>query len=226
VWEDYFVELVSELGLGEPSRLAGLLGGALLVAADERPTAEVGFAHPEAAASGRLARNVANFFTRGRPGRFLVYSTHPAFGAAFQETLRHAGHTVVQAMRPGALAQYDGVFVGGDQEVDPDRLAEYVEHGGRVYLAGGTGEIPGEATFWNPLLRRFGLRFGTAPAGLSAEVAAFEPSPLFDGIRRLRAQGPTPIALLPGDWPDTRILSTQEGVNWWALYASGTGPKP
>jgi mono/diheme cytochrome c family protein len=220
VWEEQFAAVPVEMGLGEPAALsAGPRGGVLLVAADDLPTSfDAG--SRDAPAVARFIRNAASFLTRGRAGRLLIHTAHPSFGPSFQEVLSRAGHTVDQALAPVSLSSYDAVFSGGDGAVDPAALADYVAGGGKLYLAAGTGDIPGEASFWDPLLRRFGLRLWEPGRARTLRAAAFAPGPLFRGVESLPLHQPNPIALLPGDWPGTRILATAGPLNAWALFTT------
>jgi mono/diheme cytochrome c family protein len=220
VWEEQFAAVTVEMGLGEPAALsAGPRGGVLLVAADDLPTSfDAGTR--DAPAAARFIRNAASFLTRGRAGRVLIHTAHPAFGPSFQEVLSRAGHTVDQALSPVSLSGYDAVFTGGDGAVEPAALADYVAGGGKLYVAAGTGDIPGEASFWDPLLRRFGLRLWEPGRARSLRATAFAPGPLFRGVESLPLHQPNPIALLPGDWPGTRILATAGSVNAWALFTT------
>src|SRR5262245_17119015 len=135
--------------------------GKIFVAHDEWALTD--FAFQKAPNDSRaLILNVAAWFTDGRPGRFLAYSTNKAYqGPVLAQTLRSAGHGwTVSKSAPftlQTLAQYDAVFVGGD-EVDNTVLIDYVRAGGSVYLVGGTG-LGGvwEASHWNPFLNAFGL---------------------------------------------------------------------
>jgi hypothetical protein len=57
------------------------------------------------------------------------------------------------------LLTYDGIFISGDF-IDNYLLIQYVNSGGNVYLAGGSGDIASnEANQWNTFLGFFGLAF-------------------------------------------------------------------
>src|SRR2546428_5947661 len=90
--------------------------GKIVVSNDEWPLSDYGFAvAPDAR---RFALNLAAWFTGGRPGSFLVYSTNGGLtGFELAETMRGAGHTWHVTTNVGvtleALLDYDAVFVGG-----------------------------------------------------------------------------------------------------------------
>lgn len=88
-------------------------GGKLVVSSDEYPMSDNGFiSYPED--TKRFVLNVADYFTGGRPGHFLIYSTDFSYiGDSFEDTLTNAGHTVTRDMNPDSLEVYDAVFTGG-----------------------------------------------------------------------------------------------------------------
>jgi hypothetical protein len=168
--------------------------GKIVVSNDEWPLSETGFSQAPDAAT--FARNIAAWFTGGQPGDFLVYSTNFSLTEFSPDpsalpvpsplcpTLIAARHTcTVNPSLPfdlPTLQGFNGVFLAGKVNGGvPDNtvLIEYVEHGGNVYLAGGTG-MPGgfrdaseEAAAWNPLLNHFGLAFeGSTYNGVSGTL--------------------------------------------------------
>jgi hypothetical protein len=186
--------------------------GVLIVAADEWATTP-----DDNAQYSQFIHNVASYFTGGALGSFLVYSSHWTFGPEFQAVLTSAGHDVTVTLSPASLDSYDAVFVGGNDNVDRQALAEYIGRGGKVYLAGGTA-MPAEETFWNVLLQPFGVSISGHVYTNFLHVTAFGDTPIFAGISSLRGSGPTPISLLPGSWPNTHVVSSEFGFNWWAIY--------
>jgi hypothetical protein len=176
--------------------------------------------------SAALARNVAAWFTGGRPGRFLVYSTN--FGLrdqALAATMRGAGHSwTVRTDVPfnlDTLVQYDAVFLAGDR-ADTSVLIDYVRTGGHVFLLGGTG-IGGaaEAAHWNVFLNAFGLEMDSRydPARQPAIRAIASASPLFSGVTVLYEQlGNALTKLDPAD-VDTHILVWSDQARGRGIYA-------
>src|SRR5947207_2905453 len=128
-----------------------LAAGKVLVSNDEWPLSDYGYRlAPDAE---RFALNVADFFTGGgRPGRFLVYSTNWGLtGDRLAATMRGAGHAWT-VKNPAAapledFGQYDAVFVG-QNSVSAQRLTDYVNGGGNVYVMSGTGYGVAD-TNWN-----------------------------------------------------------------------------
>jgi hypothetical protein len=199
--------------------------GKIFVAHDEWALTD--FAFQKAPTDSRaLVLNVAAWFTGGRPGRFLAYSTNKAYqGPVLAQTLRNAGHTwTVSKSAPftlQTLVQYDAVFVGGD-EVDNTVLIDYVRAGGSVYLVGGTG-LGGvwEASHWNPFLNAFGLNM-VRDYNLSRAAGLWpiaSDSPLLQGVSRLYESTGNPLTKLDADDLNTQILAWSDPSRGHGLYA-------
>jgi hypothetical protein len=162
--------------------------GKVIAANDEWPLSDSGF--QRAPDTARFALNLADFFTSGHPGRFLVYSTNWGLtGNRLAATMRGAGHswTVKSPLAwPNEdLSQYDAVFVGQNPDaVQAARLINYVSRGGNVYVMSGTGHGNAD-TRWNSFLRAFGLRFSSRTNGLTDVTPITSSHPLFEGVRSL-----------------------------------------
>jgi RHS repeat-associated protein len=174
-----------------PDQAVNLLGtpspkGNIVVNHDEWTISNEGFdSAPDAA---QFAQNLASFFTGGRPGRFLAYSSN--FGVTneqFVSTLTGAGHTLtvstgVDFSLPNLL-QYDGVFLAADH-ADNAVLINYVKAGGNVYLALGTG-VGGpfaEAARWNTFLNAFDLNARAEYNLISGVFPVTSQHPVFAGV--------------------------------------------
>ena len=121
--------------------------------------------------AGAFAANIANWFSPGGPGSFLVYSNSWGLdNATFTGALTGAGHSVtVNTAAPftlPGLSAYDGVFLGGYVGAyDASVLTSYVNGGGNVYLMGGVG-VSGEDSIWDGFLNNFGFEFGPSYNGI------------------------------------------------------------
>jgi hypothetical protein len=200
--------------------------GKIFVSHDEFLLSDYGYLQtPDA---HQLALNVAAWFTGGRPGRFLVHSSHYALtGADLASTMTAAGHTWVVSMDAtftlANLRRYDGVFLAGDP-VDNAVLIDYVHAGGHVYLEGGTG-IGGnivEAAHWNHFLNAFGLALGPyydfgRPPGVYSIVSN---SPLFAGVTTLYEDIGNPVVKLDPADPEVQVLVSDNGQALFATYAT------
>ena len=82
--------------------------------------------------------------------------------------------------------QYDAIYLAGDA-ADNLVLIDYVNAGGNVYLAGGTGDggAGPEAARWNLLLNTFGLNFGNSYNDVFGTYAMTSVHPLFVGMSGL-----------------------------------------
>jgi hypothetical protein len=176
--------------------------------------------------SRALALNVAAWFTGGRPGRFLAYSSNKAYkDPILAQTLRNAGHSWTVSMSAPfslqTLAQYDAVFVGGD-EVDNTVLIDYVRAGGSVFVVGGTG-LGGlwEASHWNRFLNAFGLNM-VREYDLSRATGVWpidSDSPLLAGVTQLYETVGNPLTRLDPNDLNTQILAWSDQARGRGLFA-------
>jgi choice-of-anchor A domain-containing protein len=199
----------------------GPLAGRIVVNHDEWTLSNSGFAQNGNAAA--FARNVAQWFTGGRPGRFLAYSTN--FGlteSTLASVMRAAGHTwTVSTSAPFTLAtlsQYDAVFLGGSP-VDTSVLTQYVRQGGNVYLMAGTGiGAAYEASIWNPFLGVFGLRYASAYNGFCSTVGGTSTHPVLSAIPSLYYCSGNSVSRLSSTDPNTAIIHTYSGQGLIAVF--------
>jgi hypothetical protein len=205
--------------------------GRIVVSNDEWPLSDTGFTQARDANAATFADNVARWFTEGANGRFLVYSNN--FGLtepSLTNALTAAGHTVdVQQSGSVTLEQlrgYDGVFVGGRHGMGTTALlANYVQGGGHVYLAGGTGAFSGnamiEGSIWGAdFLNLFNLRFGTAFNTITGLVPTVSAHPIFGGVAQLYQDGGLSVAEIDPADEHTDILVSSGGQGLYAVYDS------
>ena len=197
--------------------------GKVFVNADEWTLSNTGFT--KAPAARIFAQNLASWFSGGRPGKFLVYSTN--FGlteSSFLSALKAAGHTVtVNVNAPfnvQALLGYDGVFLGGNA-ADSNVLIEYVKSGGCVYLCGGTGaggSGAGEASMWKTFLNAIGLRFEPVWDGYTSNYAPQQNHPTLKDVTALYASNGNPLTDIDPESPANQIafgLGPNKGLLAW-----------
>lgn len=179
---------------------------------------------------GVFAVNVANSFTGGQPGTFLAYSSN--FGltqSMLAAAMTGAGHawtvSMAQPFTVATLLNYDGVFIGGNNNLSSQVLIDYVNADGNVYIFGGAGGGFEPATF-NPFLNTFGLSFNAPYNGLTSSLAISSPHPLFAGVDHLYySSGSTITDLTPGDSSSQIVLSAPAGQGLIAVYDDATcGP--
>lgn len=189
----------------------GALAGRIVVAHDEWTFTDTGFVQsPDA---GVFADNVARFFTGGPNGTFHAASSNFGLtGGSLAGAMSGAGHTwTVGALTFNlpTLLGFDGIFLAGPiAGFDANVLASYVNMGGNVYLAGGTGSFgsaSAEAAFWDPFLNQFDLDFGSVFNSLSGNHPTQPPPhPIFAGVASLFEDNGNTISPLVAN-PDVSI---------------------
>jgi hypothetical protein len=200
--------------------------GKIFVSGDEWVLSDVAF--QTAPDTERFVVNLTGWFTNGRRGNFLGYSTN--FGLTQPQlagAMAAAGHswtvgTDMDLSLP-ALLRYDGIFLAGTV-VDNAVLIDYVRAGGNVFLEGGTGwgRAPGEAASWNTFLNAFGLNFEPIYVRPSLDALSIIPGPpVFEGVHGLLFNFGNPISKLHSADPDTQILLSVDGYGMFATYETG-----
>lgn len=222
IHEDETHDRTTSQHLSELSPASVPLSGRIVVNHDEWTLSDVGFSQTGNAAA--FARNIAQWFTGGRPGRFLAYS--PNFGlqgSALATTLRNAGHTWTATINVpftlGTLRQYDAVFLGGYQ-ADTTVLTQYVREGGNVYLMAGTGwgGSAFEAAQWNPFLEAFGMRFAPVYNQIGGVMGGMTVHPVLSGVPSLFYDNGNSIVRLDSSDPHTAIIHAYSNQGLLAVF--------
>ncbi len=205
------------------------LAGRIVVANDEWTLSDSGFFSPNDPT--KFAQNVGAWFGGGT---FLVYSNNFGLtGGSLATAMISASYGWDVSTDPSKLnnlSAYSGIFVAGTA-VDNNLLIDYVNAGGDVYLAGGTG-VGGsvaEAAQWNTFLNAFGLGFGSSYNGVGGDVAISSPHPIFSGVDSLyQNNGNDALDILVSD-PLGQVLVSSNGHGLYAVYDSGSAapvPEP
>jgi len=225
---------IAAAGMAALISLAGITtaaqAGKIVVNNDEWTFTDLAFswASPDTA---KFAENIANYFAGGTGGNFLVYSNNQAFtGSSLASTVSGAGHNwTVDTAIPftlSALSVYDGIFITAfPHAADTSVMIDYVNNGGSIYLAGGTGSLgaTGEAAVWNPFLNAFGLTFDGAAdynmvSGIFPVEAGFF---LTKGVDDLfYSNGLTVKKTGTLQYPYTQIFGYANGFGALAIYDS------
>jgi hypothetical protein len=205
--------------------------GKILVSHDERAWTEDGFVR--APGARQFARNVAAWFTGGRPGKFLVYSKNFGLtGATLASVMTEAGHTwTVTTDAPFTLAtlqQYDAVFLTGTNPAVPtDVLTDYVRGGGRVFLGAGTCcDESVEAAQWNPFLHAFGLGYQPKLNNVANTVPIDSAEPVFAGVPSLYQGYGSVLEVTDPTNSNVRPLVSHSGYLLYAAYEGRSIPVP
>jgi hypothetical protein len=197
----------SILGLVRPARLVfagvavacctSVYAGKIVVDNDEWTLSDAGFGAEGAANGTAYAQNAAAYLTGGS-GPVLIYSDN--FGldsASLQTALTLGGYGVTEdpsvatPFTAASLSAYKAVFLGGDalSSAEISALTTYENHGGGVYIAAGTGTIPGgsvaEAAQWNSFLNSYGLSLGSVYNGIVGDITVVSTSPVLAGVAQL-----------------------------------------
>ena len=123
------------------------------------------------------------------------------------------------------ISAYDGIFLAGNA-ANNTALIDYVNSGGNVYLAGGTGGgAAAEADRWNVFLNEFGLGFGSFYNGVDGSIAISNSHPIFSEVDHLyQNNGNDTLDLVAWD-PKSEILVSQDGHGLYGVYDSAV-PEP
>ncbi len=214
--------------------------GRIVVNHDEWTFSSTGFGAAPAGATAAFAQNVGSWLNGGNPGNYLVYSGN--FGLTFGGlvTAMAAGGHVLSYWTPSVgspvtaaiLSAYDGVFVSGPvPDANPNVAAElvaYVQGGGSLYLAGGTGSFGGpglEANFWNPVLNPFGLTIASNFNGYGGVLATVFSHPIFAGVPALDFNNGNSVSAF-GAAPNVTIFGTAAKPGLFGVYDGGAFAPP
>jgi len=195
----------------------------IVVANDEWPLSDADWNTPD---SELFALNVAKWFTGGVSGRFLVYSTDFGLtGSTLSNTMISAGNSW-EIVDPSSfshfdaaylLQYFDAIFLAGNP-ADNSVLISYVNQGGNVYLAGGTGPEGYEEAQWNQFLSTFGLQFGYHWNAIVGNVTIDSSHPIFEGVHQLyQVNGNSIFPTDPAN-AHAQILVSKNGQGLYAVY--------
>ncbi|MEZ4312476.1 MAG: hypothetical protein R3F14_30990 [Polyangiaceae bacterium] len=191
--------------------------GKVVVCFDDWAMSNDGFSQAD---GSRYASNVLDYFHPGPGGRFFARTNYEgvnqpvAFASSFRGVVVGRGAALDMAdTLPADLSVYDALFLCGAEASAP-ALTAYVQQGGCVYIAGGSGG--NDASLWNAFLSQFGIVMapGVSPAtGSLAIHSTGEPlvrpgHPLLEGVSSLLFLGGTQINLASGSPSSTVVAGT------------------
>jgi hypothetical protein len=190
-----------------------------------------GWAGPEN--TDRLVSNIANFLTGGS-GKILIYSSNFGVGGAwdgtgdepdFLQSLTNAGYSYdVDKTGEKKFEDYKAIFLAGNVGVNKhDALANYVNRGGGVFLAMGTGRVEfpspaSEAAAWNPFLHRFGLNLEPTYNLFSGTYSASPEHSIFNGVGSIYYNNGNTITLTEPRNPYASIIQKSPGQEQYGLF--------
>jgi hypothetical protein len=188
------------------------LAGRIVVNHDEWTVSNSGYANAGAANVDRFAKNLAAFLAGGGTGAILIASSN--FGLTDALHLGSLGAWTVTVnsaatLDAATLSGFDAVYLAGAASYptapEVTALINYVNGGGGVYIAAGTGDLGavGEAGAWSSFLGPFGLQLDTVYNGIGGTIASTGASyahPIFAGVAQLfYSNGQTVFDTLPLD---------------------------
>lgn len=200
--------------------------GKIVVNHDEWTLSGTGFSQQPVEAV-RFANNLANWFAEDGSGNFLIYSTNfGLYNNPFINMLAAAGHSVTASTAvPFTLANlmaYDAVFLAGDP-ADNTVLTDYVNAGGGVYIALGTGWA-NEQSMWTTFLANFGLAYGWPYNGIGGNLPSGAAHPVLSGVQNLYYNNGNTVSLTPSAGPETQILLSYNGQGLIGVYEANCDP--
>jgi len=206
--------------------------GKIVLANDEWTLSDSGYsANP--ANTNQFVQNVVSWFDGSLSGgKLLAYSNNFGLtGTNLNNSITNTGNTWTVStgitFDLATLSQYSAIFLAGNP-ANNQVLIDYVNHGGNVYLAGGTGGggAAAEAAQWNTFLNAFGLGFGAFYNGVGGNIAINSNHPIFNNITSLyENNGNNTLDISLGD-PRGQVLVDQGGNGLYAVYDSGGNPVP
>lgn len=209
--------------------------GTIVVNGDEWTLSDSGYSLAGASNADTFAQNLIAFLDGDgvAGGNALIYSTNFGLtGSNLNTSLTSAGYAVTTSTATTfdltTLMGYDAIFLGGGGFAKDDAvLAAYVNAGGGVYIAAGTGfgGAAGEAALWNGFLTEFGLELGTVYNGVAGNQPAGT-GPLFDGVTQLYFDNANTVYANPAEAGSSIRMSTAAGIGLIGVYRSGTAPPP
>ena len=171
----------------------------------------------------QFAENIAAWFLEGTgrtTGKFHAFSNNVGFtGTGLRDVMEGLGHewsvsTTAFPFEIENLHQFDAIFVGGFS-VDNNVLIEYVNSGGSVYLAAGSGTTGGfdpvrEAEAWREFANVFGFDFSEEyHINAIGNVAIQNDHPLFIDVDHLANGNGQTIIRLDSATPASQVLVTE-----------------
>lgn len=197
--------------------------GSVILNHDEWTLADHGFAAAPASTTA-FAQNVAAALNRnGGACNLLVYSDNFGLvGSSLNTALTGAGCSVSYStgiFNQATLSAYDGVLLGSFRySYDAAVLTSYVDSGGNVYIAGGTG-TPNEDSIWDAFTQGFGLDFGPSYNGIQGLFPISSANPLFAGVTELYFNNGNSVGLTEGN-PNTQIVVSLGDAGLFGMFNS------
>ncbi|MDF5729924.1 MAG: lamin tail domain-containing protein [Rhizonema sp. PD38] len=189
--------------------------GKIVLANDASTLSNLGFEKsPDAAI---FAKNIANWFTGGRPGKFHSYLDPDLTESesALAQTMIKAGHTWTVGY--DIPSDVDAIFLYDTSLWD--RLTDLLEAGGNIYLAAETdNEDYASGYDFNWFLWEVGLQFKEGYNGISGNQPINSEHPIFAGVKSLyQRNGSSIIDFQPDEQANQILVSSPDGEGLYAI---------
>jgi|GEM_PF-3575880 len=209
----------------------GLFGQGRIVASHDNNILSSSYSGTD---QGQFVVSVSQFLTGANTGNILAIESTPGdpvrdYSTTVRNAWSNAGFNVtitdVTTQTLAQLQAFDAVFVTVtfpvSGTINSAALTSYVQGGGNVYIANGTGVLntgaAGEGAFLNPFLTNFGLAYNTSGYNtLNATFPVTNSHPIFNNVNTLgHGFGASLINLNTN--PDASIVQTISGENVFAV---------
>ena len=197
--------------------------GRIVANNDEWATSNTGYTLAGAPSANNFVFNLATFLA-GSGGNILVYSDLFALNqSSFKASLSAGGFNVTYGKASANLSGYNAVFLAERLPGSAIDLAAFVNGGGGVYIAAGTG-YPGaaaEAARWNPFLTSFGLQLDSVYNNFQGNVTAGNSGhALLKGVTELYYLNGNTVSATGGNSNASTIGSSSNGPGLFGIYNS------
>jgi hypothetical protein len=219
--------------------LAGnVFAGGIVVNNDDWPISDPGFSNGGNSSPSAYAQNVAAFLTGAKSGANIWIDSNnfaltgsslaSALGAY---TLTDSGS--FSAFTSASLAGYSAIFLSGDALTSSEitALTTFVNNGGGVYIAAGTGWFGGasyEAANFNPFLNTFGLALAPSYNGIVGNIPPTSNSGVLSGVTQLYYNNGNDVSVT-GTNPGASVVAFSGSNGLVGVYsgaAAAAAPEP
>jgi len=210
-----------------------VFAGTIIVNNDEWTLSNSGFASEGSANGTAFAQNAAQYLTGSASGAkvWIDSDNFGLNGSNLQTALSGYALTdtgTFSAFTLATLQGYQAVFLGGDALTagEESALISYVNGGGSVYIAAGTGSIGSSATEaaqWNAFLNSFGLTLATSYNGVSGNIPTASTSPILNGVSQLYYNNGNSVSVTGAN---AQIITQTSGQGLIGIYSPSTSSIP
>lgn len=228
------VRYLSALLLWPLVSITSSFAGTIIVDNDEWTLSNSGFSSEGAANGAAYAQNAAQFLTGSASGA-KIWIDSDNFGLAGSNLKTALGaYTLTDtgsfsSFTLASLQGYKAVFLAGDDltAVEESALISYVNGGGSIYIAAGTGTISGgavgEAAQWNALLNSFSLNLASTYNGISGNFPTNSTSAILNGVTQLFYDNGNSVNVTGAN---AQIITQTGGQGLIGIYSAATTSVP